>query len=93
MYDPEWSLMREGLMKQLYASTENLRQLQGASHPLVKLCESIDVAFDIVAEMDDDYDNCFDDNKRNEISKEIRAMLEQLTDIFDKIIKLTEVRP
>lgn len=79
-YDPEFNLNIE---KQL----EHLRELENRIEEIAPegLFPRFSEFFEIVEQVRNDYDNCFDEIKKEKISKEICDMVKQIGDFHKEV--------
>jgi hypothetical protein len=87
MYDPEQNLMFEQQMEALFASTNVIRAELGDEHPLSKFCGAFDRALEFINQRRRDYDECFDEEERNKIGKEIRDMIAEIIPFWEDVTR------
>lgn len=78
MYDPEVSLQLEENMKKMRKITSNVRKILGKNHPLLKISKFLDKLTELIIELKNDYDNCFDEKEKADIGREIIKGCEKL---------------
>jgi DUF438 domain-containing protein len=88
MYDPEKNLWFEEQFQKVKACTERIREITHEGHPMLELCEAFDNVLDYLNQLRNDYDNCFDEDERAKLGKEIRDGMEQLCQEWSKVEKL-----
>lgn len=87
MYDPESNIRMENYTKEARERTNNMRKKYGETNPLVKAAELIDHLMEISAELHNDYDNCFNEDKKENIERELNEIYDTINIIREDMAK------
>lgn len=92
MYDPEFSLWLENLVLKACDITNEVRNKLGDNNRLVKFCECFDSYIELIKEMHNDYQNCFDEAKREIIAKDIKKAVDDLDEFWKKVVEIYDAK-
>ena len=87
MYDPEFNLVLERMMQEMVACSDKARELVGDNHPVIKVMEGFDRAWEQMRDLKDDFDNCFDVETKKKLATEIRQRNEELSRLWSEFAK------
>lgn len=78
MSDPETALKLNPDLNLLRELAKDAKLKFDDNHPIIKLYETLDAAFETAISLKDDYDNCFDEQEKEIILKELNVFLKEL---------------
>lgn len=76
MYDPEVHFALEQHLSNLAESSRAISMHFGADHPFAEVCEAISSALQIAHDLLREFDDCFDEFRRDELMESIRNIVE-----------------
>ena len=89
-YDPEFSLQLETTIHEMAESLAEARFAFGDDHPIVRLYERFDVCFAQVEQQLNDYQECYDPDRKEELRIAALQSLAALTEQYQKAIAVLE---
>lgn len=85
MYDPESALEQRRILDELALKNEKQKEILGANHALIGIYEPFHKALEILNGMTEDYDNCFDEKRKQELAENIQEKLKELQSLNDTL--------